>query len=70
MKEIDLSLYFEPCPFMEAANFYQDSTKRLGHQVEKYTVKERFPSLTALKNAVRSAQFVGVYAAFSILHPV
>lgn len=30
---------------MEAANFYQDSTKRLGHQVEKYTVKERFPSL-------------------------
>ena len=28
------------------------------------------PSLTALKNAVLSAQFVGVYAAFSILHPV
>ena len=29
-----------------------------------------FPSETALKNAVRSAQFVGEYAAFSILHPV
>ncbi len=28
-------------------------------------VKSRSPSDTALKNAVRSAQFVGVYAAFS-----
>lgn len=45
MKEIDLSLYFDPCPFMEAANFYQDNASRLGHQVEKYTVKENFPSL-------------------------
>ncbi len=30
---------------MEAANFYQDNASRLGHQVEKYTVKENFPSL-------------------------
>ncbi len=32
--------------------------------------KLRSPSLTALKKAVRSAQFVGEYEAFSILHPV
>jgi hypothetical protein len=32
--------------------------------------KSRLPSDTALKKAVRSAQLVGVYAAFSILHPV
>ena len=32
--------------------------------------KERTPSLTALKSAVRSAQFVNPKEAFSILHPV
>jgi hypothetical protein len=32
--------------------------------------KSRFPSLTALKKAVLSAQFVGVNAAFSMLQPV
>ena len=31
--------------------------------------KARRPSRTAWKNAVRSAQFDGVYAAFSMLHP-
>lgn len=45
MKEIDLSLYFEPCPFMEAGAFYQDDTLRLGRVVEKYTVQGRFPSV-------------------------
>ena len=32
-------------------------------------VKFFWPSEIALKKAVLSAQFVGVYAAFSILHP-
>ena len=34
------------------------------------SVKLRFPSLTALNSAVRSAQQVTEYEAFSILHPV
>ena len=33
-------------------------------------VNFRSPAETALKNAVRSAQFEGVYAAFSMLPPV
>lgn len=45
MKEIDLSLYFSPCPYMEAGAFYADNTARLGRQVQKYTVPEQFPSV-------------------------
>ncbi len=45
MKEIDLSLYFDPCPYMEAGAFYADNTARLGRQVQKYTVPEQFPSV-------------------------
>ena len=45
MKEIDLSLYFEPCPFMEAGDFYRDASQRLGRKVEMYTVPEHFPSV-------------------------
>lgn len=45
MKEIDLSRYFTPCPYMEAEAFYIDNTERLGKQVEKYTVEEHFPSV-------------------------
>lgn len=33
-------------------------------------VNFRLPSLIALKNAVRSAQFVALYHAFSMLQPV
>ncbi|MCM1041974.1 MAG: arginase family protein [Bacteroides sp.] len=45
MKEIDLSLYFNPCPYMEAGAFYADNTARLGRQVQKFTVPEHFPSV-------------------------
>lgn len=55
MKEIDLSLYFNPCPYMEAGAFYADNTARLGRQVRKYTVAEQFPSV---KGA--SVAFIGL----------
>ena len=45
MKEIDLSLYFNPCPYREAGAFYDDNSARLGRQVQKYTVPEQFPSV-------------------------
>lgn len=45
MKEIDLSVYFEPCAYMEAGTFYDDDTLRLGRAVRKYTVSEQFPSV-------------------------
>lgn len=51
MKEIDLSLYFNPCPYMEAGAFYADNTARLGRMVQKYTVREQFPSVEGAKVA-------------------
>ena len=44
MRELDLSVYFDPCPFLETDSFYRDRTLRLGRVVEKYTVREHFPS--------------------------
>ncbi len=52
MREIDLSLYFSPCPYMEAGAFYIDDTARLGRQVEKYTVTEQFPSVQGASVAI------------------
>lgn len=52
MNEIDLSLYFEPCPFMEAGSFYQDDTLRLGRVVDKYTLAGRFPSVEGARAAL------------------
>lgn len=52
MKEIDLSLYFDPCTFIEAGSFYQDDTLRLGRIVKKYTVREQFPSVEGAQFAI------------------
>ena len=55
MKEIDLSLYFNPCPYMEAGAFYADNTARMGRMVQKYTVPEHFPSVQGA-----SVAFIGI----------
>lgn len=52
MKEIDLSLYFEPCSYVDAGSFYHDDSLRLGRVIKKYTVKEQFPSIEGVQLAI------------------
>ncbi|MEG2666685.1 MAG: hypothetical protein RSA02_06705, partial [Bacteroidales bacterium] len=51
-KRIDLSLYFDPCPFMDDPDFLEDKTLRWSSQISKYTQLGNFPSTENIKIAL------------------